>query len=132
MKLSVVMPIYNERIILRQVVESVLAAPMELEVLCVDDGSNHGSREILAELDAQYRQIRVLRNHEIGGKELSSAGESKKLPEILSSFRMQTWNMIRRNIRYSSVRSFKEKRTSCTAHASWAPRHIVCCTSSTQ
>jgi glycosyltransferase involved in cell wall biosynthesis len=59
MKLSVVMPVYNERATLRDVVERVLAVPLELEVICVDDGSNDGSREILTELRSQYRQVQI-------------------------------------------------------------------------
>jgi glycosyltransferase involved in cell wall biosynthesis len=39
MKLSVVMPVYNERVTLRQIVERVLAVRLEIELLCVDDGS---------------------------------------------------------------------------------------------
>jgi glycosyltransferase involved in cell wall biosynthesis len=58
-KLSVVMPVYNERATLRTVIEKVLAVPMEIELLCVDDGSRDGSREILAELEKEYVQIRV-------------------------------------------------------------------------
>src|SRR4029077_11339795 len=60
MKLSVVIPVYNERATLRHVVESVLAVPLELEVLCLDDGSQDGSREILDGLHSQYRQVQVL------------------------------------------------------------------------
>jgi len=59
MKLSVVMPVYNERNTLREVVEHVLAVPLELELLCVDDGSQDGSREILTGLQQQYPQMRV-------------------------------------------------------------------------
>jgi glycosyltransferase involved in cell wall biosynthesis len=59
MKLSVVIPVYNERATLRCVVERVLAVPLDLEVLCVDDGSQDGSREILAELQSQYSQVQV-------------------------------------------------------------------------
>ena len=57
MKLSVVMPIYNERNTLRRVVESVLSVPVsfEIELLCVDDGSTDSSREILTQLESQYR-----------------------------------------------------------------------------
>lgn len=58
MKLSVVMPIYNERATVRAVVERVLAVPLEIELLCVDDGSRDGSREILQELSAKP-QVRV-------------------------------------------------------------------------
>lgn len=60
MKLSVVMPVYNERTTLRQVVERVLAVPLTLELICVDDGSTDGSREILTELGERHPQIRVL------------------------------------------------------------------------
>ncbi len=58
-KLSVVMPVYNEQGTLREVVGRVLAVPVDLELLCVDDGSKDGSREILAELQQEYPQIRV-------------------------------------------------------------------------
>ncbi|HEY6302396.1 MAG TPA: glycosyltransferase family 2 protein [Terriglobales bacterium] len=59
MKLSVVMPIYNERATLREVVLKVLSIPLEIELISVDDGSEDGSREILAALQAEYPQIRV-------------------------------------------------------------------------
>ena len=59
MKLSVVIPVYNERTTLRSLLERVLAVPLELEILCVDDGSQDGSREILSELHNQYPQVRV-------------------------------------------------------------------------
>jgi glycosyltransferase involved in cell wall biosynthesis len=68
MKLSVVMPIYNESATLRQVVERVLAVPLDLELICVDDGSRDGSREILAELQARYPQMRVLLQPQNMGK----------------------------------------------------------------
>jgi glycosyltransferase involved in cell wall biosynthesis len=59
MKVSVVMPVYNERTTVRQVVERVLAVPFEVEVLCVDDGSEDGSQEVLAQLQREYRQVQV-------------------------------------------------------------------------
>jgi len=60
MKLSVVMPVYNEQATLRQVIARVLAVPQSIELICVDDGSTDGSRDILAQLQAQHPQIRVL------------------------------------------------------------------------
>ena len=60
MKLSVVTPIYDERATLRQVVERILSVPLEIELICVDDGSQDGSREILTGLQQQYPQIKVL------------------------------------------------------------------------
>jgi glycosyltransferase involved in cell wall biosynthesis len=59
MKLSVVMPVYNERNTVREVVERVLAVPLELELICVDDGSSDGSPTILADLHAQHERVRV-------------------------------------------------------------------------
>jgi glycosyltransferase involved in cell wall biosynthesis len=60
MKVSVIMPVYNECATLRVVVERVLAVPQELELICVDDGSRDGSREILAELGSRHSNLRVL------------------------------------------------------------------------
>jgi glycosyltransferase involved in cell wall biosynthesis len=67
MKLSVVMPVFNEQATLRRVVERVMSVGLELEVLCVDDGSSDGSREILADLEKQWPQMRVfLQPHNMG------------------------------------------------------------------
>lgn len=59
MKLSVVMPVYNEQATLRPVIERVLSVGVEVELLCVDDGSTDNSREILASLQQQYPQVKV-------------------------------------------------------------------------
>jgi glycosyltransferase involved in cell wall biosynthesis len=67
MKVSVVIPIFNERSTLRQVIERVLAVPLEMELLCVDDGSTDGSRETLERLAKEHREIRVfLQPHNMG------------------------------------------------------------------
>jgi glycosyltransferase involved in cell wall biosynthesis len=68
MKLSVVIPVYNESNTLRQIVERVLAVPLEIEIVCVDDGSRDGSREILADLQRQYQQVQVLLQAQNMGK----------------------------------------------------------------
>ena len=47
MKLSVVMPAYNERKTIREIVQRVLAVPIEKEIIIVDDGSTDGTRDIL-------------------------------------------------------------------------------------
>ncbi|HEX9726361.1 MAG TPA: glycosyltransferase family 2 protein [Vicinamibacteria bacterium] len=51
--LSVVMPVYNEEATIEEIVSRVLAVPLRLELLVVDDGSNDRSREILSELAAK-------------------------------------------------------------------------------
>lgn len=49
MKLSIVIPCYNERSTLRAVVDAVRAVPLEgREIIIVDDCSTDGTREILA------------------------------------------------------------------------------------
>jgi glycosyltransferase involved in cell wall biosynthesis len=62
MKLSVVMPVYNERATLPTIVKCVLSQPFpfEIELLCVDDGSTDGSSAILAELQKEYSAMRIL------------------------------------------------------------------------
>jgi glycosyltransferase involved in cell wall biosynthesis len=68
MKLSVVMPVYNERATLEEVVARVLAVSLQIELICVDDGSTDGSREILVRLQAGHPEIRVLLQPENKGK----------------------------------------------------------------
>jgi glycosyltransferase involved in cell wall biosynthesis len=53
MKLSVVMPVYNESETIRQIVQQVAAVPIEKEILIVDDGSTDGTREILREMEGK-------------------------------------------------------------------------------
>ena len=48
MRISVIMPVYNERATVVSVIERVRALPIEKEIIIVDDGSTDGTREILA------------------------------------------------------------------------------------
>jgi len=48
-KLSVVIPIYNERESLAELLARVRAVELDKEIVCVDDCSTDGTREILAE-----------------------------------------------------------------------------------
>ena len=54
MKLSVIMPAYNERATIREIIARVLAvdlSPHTLELVVVDDGSKDGTRDILREYE---------------------------------------------------------------------------------
>jgi|SRR5579884_2339406 len=60
MKLSVVMPVYNEHHTLRQAIENVLRVQLNLELICVDDGSHDGSREILLAAQKEHPQVQLV------------------------------------------------------------------------
>ena len=56
MKLSIIMPAFNEKRTLREIVDRVLAVTLpglERELVIVDDGSTDGTRDILATLDGK-------------------------------------------------------------------------------
>ena len=66
MKLSVVIPAYNETKTIREIVRRVIEVPIEKEILIVDDGSTDGTREILRELDGQNGVRVFLQAHNQG------------------------------------------------------------------
>lgn len=56
MKLSIIMPAFNERRTIRTIVDRVLAVDlgsMEKELIIVDDASSDGTRDIIAEMDGK-------------------------------------------------------------------------------
>ena len=53
MKLSIVMPIYNEAKTIEEIVRRVQAVPLEQELILVDDGSTDGTRAKLSTLGAR-------------------------------------------------------------------------------
>jgi Glycosyl transferase family 2 len=55
-KLSVLMPVYNERKTIREVLQRVRAVALPMEIIVVDDGSTDGSRDVLHELAAAHME----------------------------------------------------------------------------
>ncbi|HVA23749.1 MAG TPA: glycosyltransferase family 2 protein [Chloroflexota bacterium] len=51
MKLSVVMPVYNEKATIREIIDRVQSVDIEKELIVVDDGSTDGTRDILKGLE---------------------------------------------------------------------------------
>jgi glycosyltransferase involved in cell wall biosynthesis len=48
--LSVVMPVYNERETIEEIIPRVLAVPIRIQLIVVDDGSKDGTRDLLTTL----------------------------------------------------------------------------------
>ncbi len=67
MKLSIIIPVYNEINSIREILRRVQATGLADEIIVVDDGSTDGTRQILQELDGR-EQIRVLFHPKNQGK----------------------------------------------------------------
>jgi glycosyltransferase involved in cell wall biosynthesis len=67
-RLSVLIPIYNERNTIETILDRVHGTPIRKEIICVDDGSTDGTRERLLELHAAGFIDRLIFQPENGGK----------------------------------------------------------------
>src|SRR5690606_14860564 len=67
--LSVIVPVYNERDTIEQLLQQVLASPATIhEVIIVDDKSTDGSRPILEELVAKDPRLKLFLHDTNQGK----------------------------------------------------------------
>ena len=66
MKLSVIIPVLNERETVATLLQRVIEAPYEKEVLIVDDNSTDGTWDVLQTL--QGPEVRLVRHHRNQGK----------------------------------------------------------------
>lgn len=70
-KLSVVIPVYNEKNTLRKIIELVEAVDLgelEKEIILVDDASTDGTVEILKELEAEKPHLKIFYKEKNSGK----------------------------------------------------------------
>ncbi len=67
MKLSVVIPVYNEAQSIQEILKRVQDTRLPWEIIVVDDGSQDGTREILQQMDGQ-NGIRVILHERNQGK----------------------------------------------------------------
>ncbi|MDP8960311.1 MAG: glycosyltransferase, partial [Actinomycetota bacterium] len=63
----VILPTYNERDTLEEVVRGLLAVSAFVEVLIVDDSSPDGTGEIADRLSGEHSRVRVLHRPKKGG-----------------------------------------------------------------
>jgi len=68
MKLSIVIPVYNEKDTLEEIFRRVQATPYDKEIIAVDDASLDNSREILERLAEQYDNVQVFYHETNQGK----------------------------------------------------------------
>jgi len=72
MKLSILVPVYNERTVVERSLAQILAAPlpelMEREVIVIDDCSTDGTSEILSRIAEQEPVVRLYRHEVNQGK----------------------------------------------------------------
>ncbi|MGB7219638.1 MAG: glycosyltransferase family 2 protein [Vicinamibacterales bacterium] len=80
---SVVMAAYNERDTIEAVVRRVLAVPLRIELVVVDDGSTDGTRDILATLDRELAFTLVLQPQNQGKGAALRAGFAKVTGDVV-------------------------------------------------
>lgn len=74
-KVSVIIPVYNTEHYLRHCLDSVLSQSLkDIEVICVDDGSTDGSREIIQEYARKDGRIKVIQEENKGSMSARKAG----------------------------------------------------------
>jgi glycosyltransferase involved in cell wall biosynthesis len=64
--LSVVMPVFNERTTIEEIIGRVAAIPLRVELIVVDDCSTDGTRAMLAELQKQHGFTLLLQDRNQG------------------------------------------------------------------
>lgn len=67
LRLSVIIPVFNERQTIAEIIRRVRSVPISKEIIVVDDGSRDGTRELLAAMEGQP-ELRVLYHPRNRGK----------------------------------------------------------------
>ncbi len=67
--ISVLIPVYNEKKTVQEIVQVVLANTVDQEIIIVDDGSTDGTREILKnKIQGKYQEVKVIFHKKNQGK----------------------------------------------------------------
>lgn len=75
MKVSIIIPVYNSGDLLSDTIDSVLNQTFrDLELICVDDGSTDGSRELLEAYKERDERVRIISQKNLGGNEARITG----------------------------------------------------------
>ncbi len=68
MKLSVIIPVYNEALTIREIVDRVRSVDIDKEIIIVDDFSTDGTRDVLAQVEREIPEVTVLYHERNYGK----------------------------------------------------------------
>lgn len=68
MKLSVIIPVYNEKDTVVELIELTKAVPVEKEIIVIDDGSSDGTKELLRSRYANDKTVHLLHHERNAGK----------------------------------------------------------------
>ncbi|MDH4011347.1 MAG: glycosyltransferase, partial [Desulfobacterales bacterium] len=60
MKISVIIPVYNEKSTISEIIARVRAVDLEKEIIIVDDGSTDGTSQQLAQIGSKFGDVNVL------------------------------------------------------------------------
>lgn len=83
LKLSVIIPVYNEEATIREIVNRVRALPLDIEIIVVDDGSTDGTPGILkSEIEGKLGQV-VYQNRNRGKGAAVRAGLERVTGEVV-------------------------------------------------
>lgn len=83
LKLSVVMPVYNEKATIREILDRVSQVALDKEIICVDDASTDGTIEFLEEEEAKGI-VRLFRHpHNMGKGAAVSTGLKEVAGEVV-------------------------------------------------
>jgi len=67
MKVSIIVPVYNEDRFIQQVVDELLGLKFDKEIIVIDDGSTDNTRSILGEYESN-KEIRIIYHKNNKGK----------------------------------------------------------------
>lgn len=85
MKVSVIVPVYNAEVFLRECLDSVLGQTLaDIELICVDDGSTDGSLTILREYERADERVIILEQTNRGGGAARNAALERARGEYLA------------------------------------------------
>ncbi len=83
MKLSVIIPVYNEVESIQVILERVQAQKLAHEIIVVDDGSKDGTRDVLAKLDGKKSVRVILHEHNKGKGAAVRTGMAAAIGDVL-------------------------------------------------